>query len=175
MARAIGVDRSIICRWRRVQGFQEWVTRQCTAQRRGGLEQILNRALELGLKGSIEHMEFYAKYSGEVEPGILRAAGGRSGDAAVALAGYVINTLVPRPEPLPLSLESGMARPKLPSPGSALVPTAPSSSRSVPIPAQPVSTAERNGAGRPSSRWPPEIDRTDGTRNGSARTHEPVG
>ena len=89
MARAIGVDRSIICRWRRVQGFQEWVTKQCTAQRRGGLEQLLNRALELGLKGSIEHMEFYAKYSGEVEPAVLRAAGGRSGDAALALAGYV--------------------------------------------------------------------------------------
>jgi hypothetical protein len=35
--------------------------------------------------------------------------------------GYTINVLVPRPEPMPLSTESGDPRPKLPPPGSPLV------------------------------------------------------
>ena len=39
----------------------------------------------------------------------------------MAFAGYVIDSLVPRPEPVPLSLESGDLRPKLPPPGSAPV------------------------------------------------------
>jgi hypothetical protein len=39
----------------------------------------------------------------------------------VAFAGYVIDSLVPRPEPVPLSFESGDLRPKLPPPGSAPV------------------------------------------------------
>jgi hypothetical protein len=58
-------------------------------------------------------------YSGEVEMGVLRANRG-SGDVPL-FAGYVINCLVPRPEPVPSSLESGDTRPKLPRPGSAPV------------------------------------------------------
>jgi hypothetical protein len=65
------------------------------------MELPLNRALQLGIRGSLEHMEFYANYSGEMEPQVLRAASSRSSEAAVALAGYVINSIVPLPGPVP--------------------------------------------------------------------------
>ena len=38
----------------------------------------------------------------------------------MTFAGDIINNLVRRPGPVPLSLESGEARPKLPLPGSPL-------------------------------------------------------
>ena len=65
-------------------------------------------------------MEFYAKYSGEVELGVLRSTR-TGGDTREPARGYTINVLVPRPEPMPLSIESGDARPKLAPPGSAPV------------------------------------------------------
>ena len=97
LAKQIGVHRSVISPWRRQQGFQQWVTNECTAMRRRGLELILARTLELGIRGSIAHAEFYAKYSGEVPGGILRG-NRRGGDDRHEAVGYTVHILVPAPE-----------------------------------------------------------------------------
>jgi hypothetical protein len=61
IARQVGVDRAVVCRWRRKKaGFTDWLRRPCMAHRNGGMELPLNRALQLGIRGSLEHMEFYA-------------------------------------------------------------------------------------------------------------------
>lgn len=122
LAGQIGCDRSTIVKWRPVPGFLDWLTAQCTSNRRGGLERLLNRSLELGIRGSVKHMEFYAKYSGEatgLSPlGKPAPNGAGEHERTPIAAGYTIVSLVARPEPLPLSAESGDERPKLPPPGS---------------------------------------------------------
>ena len=76
------------------------------------------KLLKLDHYRSITHIEFYARYSGEVELGVLRANPNGQGDVRDPVAGYDIIVLVPRPEPVPLSLESGDTRPKLLPPSS---------------------------------------------------------
>jgi hypothetical protein len=56
--------------------------------------------------GSIDHIEFYAKYSGEVDLGPVRANRGRE-DTCEPTGGNTIDIPVPRPEPISLSIESG--------------------------------------------------------------------
>jgi hypothetical protein len=73
---AIGGSRETIVLWRGQQRFLSWLTDQCAANRQGGLERLLNRALELGIRGSTR--TWSSTRYGEVELGVLRAnrAGG---------------------------------------------------------------------------------------------------
>lgn len=123
LAGKIGCARESIVRWRGQQGFLDWLTGHCLGNRRGGMERLLNRALHLGIKGSVKHAEFYAKFSGEVAGlGPLVPKGNGEHDRTETPAGgFTINVLVPRPEPMPMSKEAGLERPKLPPPGSAPV------------------------------------------------------
>lgn len=81
----LGVTRQAIWKMRQEQGFAEWLEREIRRLAlKGGLSKLLCRCLELGLRGSIKHAEFFAKYSGEA-PATNVAAMVSGGAAAVAM------------------------------------------------------------------------------------------
>lgn len=90
------VSRSQISRWRtEVDGFEDWLEEFCRRIFRRGMAPLLLRAWQLGLKGSIKHMEFFARWSGAVpldeQPPPLPGGATVHNNFSVLLA-------VPRPE-----------------------------------------------------------------------------
>lgn len=62
----------------------------------GGLKKLLVRALGLAFKGSVKHMEFFAKYSGQAPE-----ANQPFDDDVDPTQNYHVNLLCPRPPALP--------------------------------------------------------------------------
>ena len=92
LAERINVHHTTISHWRDSPEFEVWIREAFDKFLSGGLKRVLVRALNLALRGSVKHMEFFAKYSGQAPDPMASADDTRN---------YSFNILVPRPPELP--------------------------------------------------------------------------
>jgi hypothetical protein len=95
LAEPIKVHATTISHWRENPQFEEWVNAAFDKFLAGGLKKLLVRAFGLAFKGSVKHMEFFAKYSGQAPEAAEPL------DRQDDLRNYTVNLLVPRPPALP--------------------------------------------------------------------------
>lgn len=96
LAERIKVHATTISHWRDDLQFEAWVTAAFDKFLAGGLKKLLVRAHGLALKGSVKHMEFFAKYSGQAPE-----ASQPFDDDVDHTQNYTVNLLCPRPPALP--------------------------------------------------------------------------
>ena len=96
LAERIKVHATTISHWREDPRFDAWVSSAFEKFIAGGLKKLLVRAMALAMKGSVKHMEFFAKYSGQAPEGAEGAI-----DIDQSVTNYSVNLLCPRPPALP--------------------------------------------------------------------------
>lgn len=101
LAERVKVHATTVSHWRDNPHFEAWVTEAFEKFLAGGLKKLLVRAFGLAFKGSVKHMEFFAKYSGQAP------VAGEPLDSEDGLRNYTVNLLVPRPPPLPSAEDEG--------------------------------------------------------------------
>lgn len=99
LAEKIRVHATTISHWREDGRFETWVAGAFDKFIAGGLKKLLVRSLGLALKGSVKHMNFFAKYSGQAPDAALD--GGSADDTE-----YKVILLAPRPPALEKSGQS---------------------------------------------------------------------
>ncbi|MDP2318240.1 MAG: hypothetical protein Q8O42_02720 [Acidobacteriota bacterium] len=96
LAERVKVHATTISHWRDDPEFEVWVTAAFDKFLAGGLKKLLVRALGLALKGSVKHMLFFAKYSGQAPE-----TDQFFDDDVDHTQNYHVNLLCPRPPALP--------------------------------------------------------------------------
>lgn len=94
LAPQVPANRSVIARWRMDDAFCDWLDAFTERMFRRGMTKLLLRAFSLGLKGSVKHMEFFARYSGQIDQADMPAP---MGGGATLPAGAAFVIAVPRP------------------------------------------------------------------------------
>jgi len=92
LAEVVEVHATTISHWRDDARFETWVASAFDRFLSGGLRRVLVRAMTLAARGSVKHMEFFAKYSGQA------AEAAPAGPADVGA--YSVVLLSPRPPAL---------------------------------------------------------------------------
>lgn len=96
LAERVKVHATTISHWRDDQDFEAWITAAFDKFLAGRLKKLLVRAFGLAFKGSVKHMEFFAKYSGQA-PEVPESDRTDMDEGQK----YTVNLLVPRPPALP--------------------------------------------------------------------------
>lgn len=94
LCKLAGVSRYHISRWRNDDAFEAWLDAFLHRMLGRSLAPILLRAKALALKGSVKHMEFFARWSGLVP---VDAQPEPAGEGGVTNNNYGVVLLVPRP------------------------------------------------------------------------------
>jgi hypothetical protein len=97
LGKALKINNTTISKWRDDVAFAEWLNEFVGQAFHRRFNMILLRAFHLAMRGSIKHMEFFAKYSGEVDLARVRAAGGAGDEDEPGAQLPIINIIVPRP------------------------------------------------------------------------------
>lgn len=98
LAERIKVHPTTISHWRDDPRFDGWISAAFDKFIGGGLKRLLVRAMTIAAKGSVRHMEFFARYSGQAAGESAPHGAGSGGDG-----GYTVVVLSPRPPALPTS------------------------------------------------------------------------
>ena len=94
LAEKINVHNTTISHWRECAEFETWVNGAFDRFVAGGMKKLLVRAWSMAIRGSVKHMEFFAKYSGQAPQ---TARPGHDCPSTDDRQEYSFNILIPRP------------------------------------------------------------------------------